>query len=647
MPPGIPMLRRVALLVTCASLGGLGRPAAAAPDAPPPVRVAVIAPLSGPLAGLGADTLVGARAAAAFFGGKTVPRAVEILPFDDRDDPAAAEKAHVAAFQAKADAVVVGSSGRVVDAVVARARKAKWAPPTFVVGGHLPSRLSLDAADPVLALGAGPVDEAVHLANLLVLPARAKAPALVAEDSPRGREREEALVRNLGRDRRLVATVRVAPGARLADADVAALRDAKPDRLVVLGEADLVDAVVGAGLDVPLLGGAGTLSSASTAAAEGRAAGALFAVGTPQRTLDGAPRPLYDAVEATTPPGRPVTVWPRSVGAYTAVDLLLEALAALPAPAKGRKAPADAALLAAVRDRRYGPDESRTPVFDVAGRAALWRWGAATGADGGVKPVDPGFLGNDAFGPFLGLRSPSLYRAEPGTKVVWVTFGDAASKPPRTIEKDLGELGLGTRGYEGSLDGMVLDELLARALGKLNRLFLRNEDGTPIPGVSFQVSFTTTFPADRKPSEVWTMVVAGDDAEAGGRAFPGEGRCEVYATFLRRTIFQAGALTPRLDHDDLAWVNGTHLWKGVKLEHLRADQVRALVDGYAGAFALTGAHEVGHLAGLGHDTTDERSIMNVTEGAGLRETAAFFIPGHAAVIERLVGRTPVPKEPKR
>lgn len=143
------------------------------------------------------------------------------------------------------------------------------------------------------------------------------------------------------------------------------------------------------------------------------------------------------------------------------------------------------------------------------------------------------------------------------------------------------------------------------------------------------------------------MVCAGDDAEAGGRAFPGEGRAEVYATFLRRTIFQTGALTPRVDHDDLAWVNGTHLWKGVKLEHLRADQIRALVDGYAGAFALTGAHELGHLAGLGHDTSDERSIMNVNEGAGLRETAAFFIPSHATVIERLIGRTPAPKEPKK
>ena len=64
----------------------------------------------------------------------------------------------------------------------------------------------------------------------------------------------------------------------------------------------------------------------------------------------------------------------------------------------------------------------------------------------------------------------------------------------------------------------------------------------------------------------------------------------------------------------------------------------------AGSFALTGAHEIGHLAGLGHDTADPRSIMNVTEGAGLRETQAFFIPSHAEVLERVLGRW---KEPKK
>ena len=644
------MPRRVLVLLSvlaaCLGPGPRAPRAAAADDTPPVFKVALIGPHSGRLAAVGEEALVGARAAAAFHGGgRTVARKVEVVPFDDADDPAAAEKAHLAAFTAKVDAIVAASTGRTLDALVARARKAKWAPPLLVVGGALPTRLSLDPGDPVLALGAGAVDEAIATANLLVLPCRAKAPALVVEDSARGRDREAALVRNLGHDRKFVAIVRVAPGAALSDGDKRVLGDARPDRLVVAGEPDLLDAVLAANLGVPVLGGVGTLSTACAAVRDGKAAGATFVVGTPQRTLAGAPRPLWDAVEAATPAGRAVSVLPRSIDAYTAVELLVEALATL--PTKGKKGPTDAQLLAAVRDRRYGPDESRTPVFDVAGRASLYHFGPWTATATGVAPTDPGLVANDAFGPLLGLRRPTLYRAEPGTRVVWVTFGDATSKPPRSIDKDLGELGLSTRGYEGSLDGFLLDELLARAIGKLHRLFLRNEDGTPIPGISFNVSFTTEKPKDAKPQDLWTMVCAGDDAEAGGRAFPGEGRAEVYATFLRRTIFQTGALTPRVDHDDLAWVNGTHLWQGVKLEHLRADQIRALVDGYAGAFALTGAHELGHLAGLGHDTSDERSIMNVNEGAGLRETAAFFIPSHATVIERLIGRTPVPKEPKK
>lgn len=627
------------------TLGAVGlvwaaAPAGGADEQAPPLKIAFVGPLSGPLAPVGEEALLGVRAAAAFHGGRTTPRRIEILPFDDRDDAPAAEKAHAAAFAAKAEAFVVASSGRTVDAFVARARKTKWAPPTLLVGGSLPARLSIEPSDPILAVAAGPVDEAVHVANVLVLPCRSRAPALIVEDSPRGKDREAALLRNLGEGRRFVVTLRVAPGGPMDDAQVAALRAAAPDRLVVVGEPDLVDVAEAArrsaGLQAPFLFGEGMLSTASAALREGRLAGSHFVVGMPQRLLSGAPRPLYDAVEAATPPGRGVFVAPRTIAGYDAVEVLAEASAAL--PTKGKRAPSDVAYLAAVRDRRYGADESRMTLFDVAGRASLWRFSLAVAGASAAEPVEPGLLANDAFGPLLGLRKPSRYRAEPGTRVVWVTFGDATSKPPRTIERDLGELGLGTRGYEGSLDQFVLDELMARTLGKLNRLFLRNEDGSAIPGISFNVSFTAERPTDRKAHELWTMVCAGDDAEAGGRAFPGEGRAEVYATFLRRTIYQAGALTPRLEREDLPWVNGTHAWQGVKLEHLRADQIRALVDGYAGGFALTGAHEVGHLAGLGHDTTDERSIMNVEEGAGLRETAAYFIPAHAAVLERLLGR---------
>jgi hypothetical protein len=142
-----------------------------------------------------------------------------------------------------------------------------------------------------------------------------------------------------------------------------------------------------------------------------------------------------------------------------------------------------------------------------------------------------------------------------------------------------------------------------------------------------------------KPHEYWTTVIAGEDPDAGGRAFPGEARCEVYASMLKRTIFLAHRLEPRLAQEDRQYLNGTYLrGEPYRLMHLRADAIRALVDGYAGSFALTGAHEIGHLAGLGHDTSDPRSIMNVEEGVGLKETQAFFIPSHQEVLTRVLGR---------
>ena len=257
------------------------------------------------------------------------------------------------------------------------------------------------------------------------------------------------------------------------------------------------------------------------------------------------------------------------VAAYAATDLLLQGL---DAAWKGAKPPKEAEVLAAVRDVRYGPEESKMPVLDLCGRAALVHWRIWQQGKKGPEAVDTSLLPIEGFGPLLRGRPSTLYAVEPGTKVCWVTFGDAQSKPPRTIEKDMGLLHLGTRGYEGDLDAMLLDELMVRALGKLNRLFLKNEDGTFIPGVSFAISFTTEKPK-LKPHEYWTMVVAGDDPDAGGRAFPGEFRCEVFATFLRRTIFQPNALEPPMTQEDKKFLDGTYV-KGLwKLQHLRADKV--------------------------------------------------------------------------
>jgi hypothetical protein len=406
---------------------------------------------------------------------------------------------------------------------------------------------------------------------------------------------------------------------------------------VLVGEPDLVDRTVEAlaamAWEVPVLASEGMASGAAKSLVDGRAKGAYAIAGSTPKTPDGPPRLLLDALDAGPNPGAPVL--PRVLAAWTAADLLFEA-------GVGVKPGKDAELLSALRRQRHGPEEEGATVLDVTGRASLWKWRLWHPTSRGLAAVDPQWLPSSDYGALFRQRSPDRFRAEPDTKVVWVTFGHEKSKPPRTIERDMADLHLGTRGYEGDLDTQVLDELMARTLSKLNRLFLRNDDGSAVPGVSWAISFTATKP-DAK-SGAWEMVIAGDDAEAGGRAWPGAGRCEVYATFLKRTIFLKDALEPRMSQEDKAQLDGTYVKAPYPLQHLRMDQIRALVDGYAGAFALTGAHEVGHLASLEHDTSDPRSLMNVEEGAGLRETHAIFVPPHAALLDRVLGRVKPPRE---
>jgi ABC-type branched-subunit amino acid transport system substrate-binding protein len=641
------------VLVPAFVVGARARPAPAGPgpEEKPPFRVAFVGPLSGPLVASGHESLLGVRYAGDWHveQGGVAGRKVEVVSFDDHDDPAAAEKAYAAAEKAKVDAIVAAPTGRTAEAFVARARKGRI--PTAIAGAVGP-KPTVDARDPVIFVGSYPVDHALAVANALAVPCRSTAPAIVYEDTPRGRETEAAIRRNLGPVQRPCASVKVAAGARIAAADVAALRDAKCDRLVVVGEPDLLDrtfeATTAAGFAVPFLATEGMASEASTWAFDESKQEALrgtyFLVGSPQRTVDGPPSSLYRSHEKARGSGAPV--WPRTIQAFLASDLLLEGAKKASATA-GRKGLDEAAVIAGARDVRYGPEESEVPLLDVCGYASLYHWRIWKAAAKGPVPIDEQALPIEGFGPPFRLRNPSRYVAEPGTKVVWVTFADGTRKKPSTITTDLADLGLSTRGYEPQLDAWILDDLMARALGKLNRLFLRNEDGTAIPGVSFAISFTPVKPTSLKPSEYWTAFVAGDDADAGGRAWPGDGYCEIYSTFLKRTIFQRNALDPRVGTDDKTYVEGTFPFRVERGEHRRPDAIRCLVDGYAGAFALTGAHEIGHLASLDHDTSDPRSIMNVAEGAGLRETQAWFVPSHAAILEKVLGRVPDPAAKER
>ena len=85
---------------------------------------------------------------------------------------------------------------------------------------------------------------------------------------------------------------------------------------------------------------------------------------------------------------------------------------------------------------------------------------------------------------------------------------------------------------------------------------------------------------------------------------------------------------------------GGYVWDTSAEENIRNGMVRSLVDGFSQAMALTGAHEIGHLAGCGHDTDIPRSIMNVQEGAGLEFDWAEWAPDHVKILEKRVKRVP-------
>lgn len=214
----------------------------------------------------------------------------------------------------------------------------------------------------------------------------------------------------------------------------------------------------------------------------------------------------------------------------------------------------------------------------------------------------------------------------------WVVCSWADESPNATIDEDLAELGLSTKGESPLVDHLVKDELLARVIAITNTKFLRNEDGSAIPGKSFKISFSARAP--KKSAKFWPARYGGDHTDAGGEAFGDH--CNVYSTFIRRTIFQPHALKPPVAADDLAFLDGTYRYgTDAALDH-RSELIRALVNGYAGSMALTTAHEVGHLCTLDHVEDDPVDIMNVAEGAGIGyEVAHFGATSYPRLVKRL------------
>jgi hypothetical protein len=281
-------------------------------------------------------------------------------------------------------------------------------------------------------------------------------------------------------------------------------------------------------------------------------------------------------------------------------------------------------------------------VFEPWGHATLARFEAWHAGKWRDEPpftrTRPGYMPIAAI-PQIGSFDSSRFKYEPGSFYVWMHWGKSEE---RTIEKDLASVGLDPGPGDPELRAKVVDDLLGRTMSRLNRLFLRNADGTAIPGVSFNI----TFGAEKEPKGLkgghrFEMVLRGDSEIAGGVAHGTS--CEVFTTYIRRTIYAQHALKPPVSRDDVEFLNGTYKWGTVLERNLRGDAIRALHDGFTQGFALTGAHECGHMFGLDHDVTTPRSIMNVNEAVGLDFEWAEWAPEHLKLLEARLGRVPAPK----
>ena len=243
-------------------------------------------------------------------------------------------------------------------------------------------------------------------------------------------------------------------------------------------------------------------------------------------------------------------------------------------------------------------------------------------------------------GPPLGFGNPPMPRVRARGKIGYLTYGEGEK---RTIEKDLAELGLSTRGKSKAIDAFVRAEVLARAIRIAHQLFRREPDGTPIPGWSWGIALTTTQPPEDTPrSKIWLAIVAGDHEAAGGQAFGTW--VSVYSTFLKRTMYISRALKPQLSEADAELLNGSYRWGEDRGKNARADKIRCLIDGFASAVGLTLAHEYGHLCGCGHDTEHPTSIMNVVAGAGASWEDAVWIPSHQRLVAKSLGIESIPED---
>jgi len=641
--PRLPLL--AAALALAVALVGSTSPAH---SAEPTIRIGVLLPTGDATSALAAETSYGVSLAldesAALRAAGAKRPAVEMVALSAADGATAAAVLADAAKKQVAGVVALATPETAADIETA-ARKAKIA--LVVLGPAAPGR-TIDRADPVLRVEPLAADRGLALAEALRfrsgrasigLPAQTKRAWLVVEDAAWARAIATSLhadeTTGLVRDETFVPA-----GKAPAAADIEKARAAGCDRLVLIGGGSTLRATItaleAAAWNVPLLATDAALDGPAPPSPRGRLRGTVFLAASPTWVEA---RQIAGLVEKRPPPaGAGTAPTPAALRAYTAAAALIEAAAG------ASKGP----VAARVRDIKDAPARSGL-LFDAAGSIERWSWTTCVAAeDGSVAPVKASFLPDAGLGPFLGGSATTRYRPAPGSVCVRIGFGGGAGAPPRTVEADLATIGLCAREGGASdrleVDDRVRDQILARAAAKLSRIFLRAYDGSARPAISFRISFVVDGTETAAASAVWDAYVAGDgpDSLHGGRTLS-KTSCQALSTFLIRNAapLHRAHLDPPLTAADLTYLDGTYAWNTSVEGNQRCDRIRALVDGVGSTYAMKLAKEIGHLAGLGIDTSgDPRSVMVTTGGEGTSDDVANFPPADTKILEKTLGRAP-------